>query len=113
MAEITDYLGKEIEIIIDRPLGSRHPVHGFLYPVNYGFVPDTVGLDGEPIDAYVLGVSGPVDQFSGICIAIINRLDDNDDKLIVTKDGKPFDDDQIMKITNFQERFFQSIILRK
>ena len=35
------YLGKEVSIIIDRPLGSKHPKHGFVYEVNYGYVPGT------------------------------------------------------------------------
>ena len=37
------------------PLGSKHAKHGFIYPVNYGFVPDTISGDGEELDCYVLG----------------------------------------------------------
>lgn len=33
---LNKYLGKNIKIIIDRPLGSKHPKHGFIYPINYG-----------------------------------------------------------------------------
>ena len=29
------YLGQKVNVIIDRPLGSKHPKHGFLYEVNY------------------------------------------------------------------------------
>ena len=28
------YLSKIITIKIDRPMGSKHPKHGFIYPVN-------------------------------------------------------------------------------
>ena len=42
-----DYLGNDVYIKIDRPLGSRHPKHGFMYNLNYGFVPNTIGGDGE------------------------------------------------------------------
>ena len=35
------YLGKEVSIIMDRPLGSKHPREGFVYEVNYGYVPGT------------------------------------------------------------------------
>lgn len=28
-----DYLGEILKINIDRPLGSKHPNHGFIYPV--------------------------------------------------------------------------------
>ena len=27
-----EYLGKEVFIKIDRPLGSRHPTHDLIYP---------------------------------------------------------------------------------
>ena len=30
-----DYLGKEVSVEIDRPLGTRHPKHGFMYMINY------------------------------------------------------------------------------
>ena len=36
-----EYIGKKVLIEIDRPLGSRHPKHNFMYMVNYGFVPNT------------------------------------------------------------------------
>lgn len=32
----TDYIGKTLNIKIDRPFGTKHPTHGFIYPVNYG-----------------------------------------------------------------------------
>lgn len=30
------YLNKIVTIKIDRPMSSKHPKHGFIYPVNYG-----------------------------------------------------------------------------
>jgi inorganic pyrophosphatase len=36
-----DFIGKIVSIRINRPLGSRHPQHGFFYPLNYGYVPGT------------------------------------------------------------------------
>ncbi len=45
---------------IDRPLGSKHPQYGFIYPVNYGFIPNTISGDGEELDCYILGVSEPL-----------------------------------------------------
>lgn len=108
---ITDFIGKIVEVQIDRPIHSKHPEHGYEYLLNYGFVPDTIATDGEEIDAYVLGVSGPVDFFTGRCIAVIHRLDDNEDKLIIVPDGMNFSDDMINELTNFQEQFFKSVIL--
>ena len=107
-----DYLGKEVSIEIDRPLGSRHPKHGFMYMLNYGFVPNTVSGDGEELDAYLLGEFEPVAESKGKVIAIIHRTNDDDDKLIVSKDGKDYSDDAINALTEFQEKFFKSIIIR-
>ena len=107
------FVGRTVDVKIDRPLGSRHPEHGFIYPVNYGFVPGVPGRDGEELDAYVLGVDEPVARFSGRCIAVIRRRNDPDDKLVVVPDGTNYTDSQIRVLTAFQERFFQSIITRK
>lgn len=109
---VKDYLGKEITIKIDRPLGTRHPKHNFIYLLNYGYVPNTISGDGEELDAYLLGVFEPVEEYHGRVIAIIHRTNDNDDKLVVVPDGVNYTDDQIMALTEFQERFFKSIIWR-
>jgi inorganic pyrophosphatase len=107
-----DFLDRIVRVKIDRPLGSRHPQHGFVYPVNYGYVPDTIAPDGESIDAYVLGVFNPIEEFTGRCIALIHRLDDDDDKLIVVPEDRRFSDEQIQVLVEFQERFFTSIVQR-
>ncbi|MBN2046250.1 MAG: inorganic diphosphatase [Anaerolineaceae bacterium] len=104
------FLGHTLRIEIDRPQGSTHPTHGFLYPVNYGFVPGTISGDGEPIDAYVLGVDQPLREFTGTCTAIIHRLDDDDDKLIIAPQGFTFTNEEIRALTHFQEQFFTSEI---
>lgn len=106
------FIGKTVHVRIDRPLGSRHPEHDFVYPVNYGFVPGVPGLDGEELDAYVLGVDEPVECFTGRCIAVIQRSDDADDKLVVVPGGESFTDEQIRGLTAFQEQFFESSITR-
>lgn len=102
-----------MKVIIDRPFGSRHPRHGFIYPINYGFVPDTKAPDGEEIDAYVLGVFEPVQEFIGECIAIIHRRNDDDDKIVVTPKNVFYSDEQIKALIEFQERFFESEIIRE
>ena len=110
MNNLRTYIGKKLTIQIDRPLGSRHPEHGFIYPVNYGYLPGVIGGDGEDLDAYLLGVFEPVGNFTGVCIAIIHRLDDLDDKLIITPQGSTYSPEQIRALTEFQERFFTSEI---
>lgn len=107
-----DYLNKMVDVKIDRPMGSKHPKHNFIYPVNYGYIPNTISGDGEELDCYVLGVFEPLETFSGKCIAIIHRNNDNDDKLIIVPNDREFSDDEIKVLTEFQERFFKSKIIR-
>lgn len=109
---INDYLGKEVIVEIDRQLGTRHPKHGFMYMLNYGYIPNTISGDGEELDAYLLGEYEPVPSSKGKVIAIIHRTNDDDDKLIVSKDGKEYSDDAIRAMIEFQERFFESVIIR-
>ena len=107
-----DYIGKIVTVKMDRPFGSKHPKHGFIYPVNYGYIPNTISGDGEELDAYVVGVHEPLDTFEGKVIAVIVRLNDNDDKLVVAPTNKNYTDDQIIALTEFQEKFFEIKIVR-
>ena len=107
-----DYLGKKVNVKIDRQLGTRHPKHGFMYMLNYGYIPNTISGDGEELDCYLLGVYEPVENFKGKVIAIIHRTNDDDDKLIVAPKDKEYSDEAIKALTEFQERFFESIIIR-
>ena len=106
------YLNKTVTVIMDRPLGSKHPDWDLIYEVNYGYLPNTISGDGEELDCYVLGVNKPLDNFTGKCIAIIHRINDNDDKLIIVPEGVNFTDEEIRTLTNFQEKYFESIIIR-
>lgn len=110
---LREYIGNTLHAVIDRPFGSRHPQHGFLYPLNYGYLPGVPSDDGEDLDVYVLGVFEPIASFEGQCIAVIHRLDDSDDKLVLAPPGRQYSDDQIRALTEFQERWFTSIILRR
>ena len=98
MTNSRDFLDKLVDVIIDKPLGSRHsekyPNH--IYPVNYGYVPNTISGDNEELDCYILGVFEPLKTFKGKCIAIIHRTND----------------EEIRALTEFQERFFESEIIR-
>ncbi|MBU0768408.1 MAG: inorganic diphosphatase [Proteobacteria bacterium] len=110
---VQSFLGKIVKIKIDRPIGSKHPKHGFVYEVNYGFVPDTKAPDGEEIDAYLLGVNEPVEEYIGKCIAVIHRKDDNDDKLVIVPENtKEMSGEEILKAVNFQEKWFNSVVVR-
>jgi len=112
MNNFKNYIGKKVSVTIDRKLGSKHPKWGFIYLNNYGYIPNTISGDGEELDAYILGIFEPVDTFEGICIAVLHRLDEDDDKLIIVPEGKNYTDEQINCLTEYQERFFKHIIIR-
>lgn len=107
------FLGKIVKIKIDRPIGSKHPKHDFVYEINYGFVPGTNAPDGEEIDAYLLRISEPVKEFAGKCIAVIHRKNDDDDKLVIVPDNaENMSDEEILRAVNFQEKWFDSVVVR-
>jgi len=106
------YIGTIVNVKIDREFGSKHPKHGFIYPVNYGFVPNTISGDGEELDCYVLGVFEPIQEFTGKCIAIIHRTNDNDDKLIVVPKEREYSNEAIEALVEFQERYFEHMLIR-
>jgi len=99
-------------IKIDRPIGFVHKTIGspIRYPVNYGFIPGTVGGDGEEIDVYLLGVSEPVTEYTGQIIAMIHREDDEEDKLVAVPEGMHLTEDAIGKAVYFQEQYFKTQI---
>lgn len=105
-------LGQIVKVIVDRPLGSRHPKYPDLYyPINYGFIPGILAPDGEEQDAYLLGVDRPVSEYVGKVIAIIQRADDVEEKWVVAPEGISFSKEEIQEQTDFQERFFRTEII--
>ena len=107
------YLNKTIDVKIDRPIGSSHPNYpDHIYLVNYGYVPNTISGDGEEIDCYILGEYKPLKDYRGTCIAIIHRLEEDDDKLIIVPQNKNYTNSEIRLLTNFQEKFYKSEIIR-
>ena len=107
-----DYINKIVTVKMDRPLGSKHPNHGFIYTVNYGYIPNTISGDGEELDAYILGEHKPLDTFTGRAIAYVHRLDEDDDKLIVAAEGKSYTNEQIEALVEFQEQWKRHKIVR-
>lgn len=105
-------LSKTVKVIVDRPMGTYHPRHkDIYYSVNYGHTPGIIAADGEEQDAYILGINHPTKEFIGTVIAIIHRIDDVEDKLIVAPNGVTFTKEEIEKQVHFQEQFFKTIII--
>ena len=103
----SDVLGQQVSGTIDRPLGSCHPRHPeMLYPVNYGYVDGQMAGDGAEQDVYVMGCDQPLKTFTGTVIAVIHRLNDCEDKWIVSLDGKDYSDAVLQHAVSFQEQYF-------
>lgn len=106
-------IGSDVEGTIDRPVGSAHPDHpDMIYPINYGYVDNVMADDGEKQDVYIFGSDKPIKSFKGKVIAVYHRLNDNEDKWIVSTDGKDHSDQEILKAIKFQERYFTGELLR-
>lgn len=106
------YIGKTLTVKMDRPLGSKHPKYeDLIYLTNYGYIADTISGDGEELDCYILGEFKPLEEYKGKCIAVIHRLNDNDDKLIIVPEGKEYTKEEIRVLTEYQERYFESKII--
>lgn len=105
--EMRNIIGRKVRVIVDRPLGSRHPTYpAIYYSVNYGYVQDVIAGDGEYQDVYVLGVDKAIEVFEGYVIAIIHRHDDNEDKWVVAQEKKQFSKEEIINQIIFQEKYF-------
>ena len=109
VSKYTQYLGKKINVQIDRPKGSLHPRLNFLYETNYGFIPGTLAGDGHEIDAYVLNQDEALSNFEGKCIAVVVRKDDEEHKLIVA--DSDLTRDQIVAETKFVEGYYDTEII--
>lgn len=112
LAMCKEYLGKDVEVVMDKPLGSKHHKYNFLYEANYGYIPNTKAPDGDEIDAYFLGVDKPLKKASGICIAIVHRFKDDDDKVVVVPKDTELSDKEIQEMVYFQEQWSEYTIIR-
>jgi len=105
-------LHQTVTVTIDRPLGSYHPQYPDLfYPINYGHVKGVIAPDGEEQDAYVLGIDYPIEEYTGQVIAIIHRKNDIENKWVVADINSSFSQEDIFKLTNFQEQYFDIEII--
>lgn len=104
-----NYLNKQVDVIIDRPLGSAHPkFKDCIYPVNYGYVPNVFSGDNEELDVYVLRVDKPLKKFCGKVVAIIKRKNDVEEKLVVMPQDNcnNVTKEEIIEKTFFIEQYF-------
>ena len=110
-ALVYSYREKMVDVIIDRPIGSVHPKYeDMIYPLNYGFIPNVFGGDGEELDVYLMGLNVPVKEYKAKVIAIVHRHNDVEDKLVAAPEGMSFTKMEIEDAVRFQEQYFESEI---
>ena len=108
-----EIIGSVVTGTVDRPLGSAHPDYpDMIYPINYGYVDGVFAGDGEEQDVYILGADEPLKAYTGRVIAVYHRTNDTEDKWIVSVDGKDYSDDEILEKIEFQEKYYEGILLR-
>lgn len=111
-AQVESYLGKEVSIEIDRPIGYVHHKGDktLVYPINYGYIPGVLGGDGEELDVFLVGVDIPVKTYMGRIIGIAYRADDVEDKLIMAPTGASFTAEEMAHAVYFQEKYYKTTI---
>ncbi|MBE6693960.1 MAG: inorganic pyrophosphatase [Ruminococcaceae bacterium] len=109
---VKSYLGKTVRIVIDRPIGYVHrkEKYNLIYPINYGYIPNIIGGDGEELDVYLLGVDEAVEEYTCRIIGIVYRKNDVEDKLIAAPEGQTFSRTQIEDAIRFQEQYYDTFV---
>lgn len=96
-------------IVITQPSGSAHPVYGnLIYPVNYGYLSDTLSQDETGISIYKGSLSA--NQVNTILIAADILKKDIEVKLLVGCSDA--EEDAILRFTN-QTDFQKTVLIRR
>jgi inorganic pyrophosphatase len=94
-------------LIMDRVIHSS-----FHYPVNYGFIPQTLGLDGDPLDILVLcsQMIQPLCLVEATVIGNMQMIDsgEEDDKIIAVATNDP-SVNHIRNISELPRHFFNEL----
>src|SRR5215217_7508049 len=127
-ASYGDMLPNAVNAIIEIPQGSRTKYEvdketgllkldrvvysSFHYPVNYGFIPKTLGLDGDPLDILVLCSQSiqPLCLVEATVIGNMQMIDtgDKDDKIIAVASKDP-SVNHITSIEALPQHFFNEL----
>ncbi|NOT37629.1 MAG: inorganic diphosphatase [Saprospiraceae bacterium] len=123
-----DWNGRTVQSIIEIPQGSRVKYEidkesglirmdrllssSFEYPINYGFIPQTLGEDGDPLDILVLTHSPlvPLCLVNSRVLGIMKMKDRgiNDDKIIAVA-AADVTKEHIQNIKDLPKHFFKEL----
>lgn len=105
--EAWELLIREKGISIDRPRGSRHPDHpDIIYPIDYGYVNETLGTDGHELDVFA---GSAENGLLGAIVTRDHRKGDTEFKLIV--DCTPEEIYLVNGFINFDTRLMEGILV--
>ena len=111
-ALVKSYLGKVVDIEIDRPIGYVHKKKNYdlVYPINYGYIPGVLGGDDEELDVYLMGVDEPVSAYTCRIVGIVYRRNDVEDKLIAAPVDMRYKAEEIAAAIHFQEQYYDTYV---
>lgn len=119
---------EQVQALIEIPQGSRSKYEidketgllrldriifsSFIYPVNYGFIPQTLGQDGDPLDILVI-CSQPIQPLCLVEATVIGNMQmidqgQMDDKIIAVASNDPTVK-HIKDIDELPEHFFNEL----
>ena len=103
-----DELVNSSEIVIDRPKGTSHPKYpDFIYRVDYGYLKDTLSMDGAGIDVWV--GSGEKKADAIMCIVDLMKRD-SEIKILI---GCTEEEKQIVYETHNETQFMKGVLIRR
>ncbi len=108
--------GSRSKYEIDKDTGllrlDRVIYSSFMYPVNYGFIPQTLGQDGDPLDILVLCSQAiqPLCLVEATVIGNMQMIDqgERDDKIIAVASNDPMVK-HIKDVSEMPEHFFNEL----
>jgi inorganic pyrophosphatase len=108
--------GSRSKYEIDKDTGllrlDRVIYSSFIYPVNYGFIPQTLGQDGDPLDILVLCSQSiqPLCLVEATVIGNMQMIDqgERDDKIIAVASNDPMVK-HIKDVSEMPEHFFNEL----
>lgn len=95
-----ELLGKTVNVIVEQPYGSLHPMYDEELTVNTGFIKEVFDETGEFIKTYVYGANEPLESFKGVVIGIIHTKEE--EKRAIVASAPYYDRDKVINDIAFE-----------
>ena len=105
---VLDELVNNSEIVIDRPKGTAHPKYSdFIYHVDYGYLKDTVSMEGAGIDVWLGTGEKKIDAI--MCIVDLMKKD-SEIKILI---GCTEEEKAIIYKTHNETKYMKGVLIRR